>query len=137
MPNPPKLSKEVFDFEFSRIREMIEPHFSAFFSGYRVPRGWMFIVERLHKELVSLYPDYQVEQVKEKYGTLRFYVEYPPDAELQAKIDVILLKYEDESAITCQECGSSSATTQEDKGWLFTICDNCYNSMGRKFLGLK
>jgi hypothetical protein len=75
MPNPPKLSKEVIDFEFERIRDLVKPHFSDSFAGYFVPRGWMYVVERLHKEVVAVFPEYRVVQVKEKFGTLRFVFE--------------------------------------------------------------
>lgn len=129
MSNPPKLSKEVVEFEFNRIRSLIEPHFSDDFAGYHVPKGWMFIVERLHKELVAVHPTYRVGQVKEKYGTLRFYVEIDwsrKDAEsLDKTIFEIISRFEDESSITCEDCGSSQGRMRDVRSYYSTLCNFC------------
>ena len=36
--------------------------------------GWYNILDELDNKLAYLDPDYQINQVKEKFGTLRFYL---------------------------------------------------------------
>jgi hypothetical protein len=55
-------------------------------------------------------------QVKEKFGTLRFYVD-AADSEIYAMINVA----ESMSARTCEVCGSPG--TQNDYGWISTLCE--------------
>lgn len=59
-------------------------------------------------------------QVKEKFGTLRFYVDYG-DAEVHAMIHVA----ESMSARTCEVCGSPG--TQNYGGWITTLCETHRN----------
>jgi hypothetical protein len=39
--------------------------------------GWYPLLVRLNKALAALVPEYEVHQVKEKYGTLRYYIGFP------------------------------------------------------------
>jgi len=41
-----------------------------------VGKGWVPIVEQLDKDISELDPDYNITQVKEKFGTLRYYCDY-------------------------------------------------------------
>ena len=40
-------------------------------------KGWYPIIVRLDAEISKLVPGYEIHQVKEKYGTLRFYCGSP------------------------------------------------------------
>jgi hypothetical protein len=55
-------------------------------------------------------------QVKEKFGTLRFYVDGGDD-----KIDGMIRMAESMSAVTCEECGSPGKL--RGRGWMYTACD--------------
>jgi len=55
-------------------------------------------------------------QVKEKYGTLRFYISYYND-----EIDAIIREAEKKSCTTCETCGKKGKT--RGKFWLYTACD--------------
>lgn len=57
-----------------------------------------------------------VDQVKEKYGSLRFYISGGDDA-----IDDLIEQAEKASAHTCEDCGQSAQTSNEH-GWLVTLC---------------
>ena len=58
-------------------------------------------------------------QIKEKFGTLRYYV-YGGDSYAHNAIR----KAEDESYNTCEKCGSKENV--ETKGsWLKTLCNKC------------
>lgn len=60
--------------------------------------------------------DIVVMQVKEKYGTLRFYVSYCTE-----EIDSIIKKAEKRSCTTCETCGKEG--TLRGSVWLYTACD--------------
>jgi len=60
----------------------------------------------------------RVAQVKEKFGTLRFYVDNG-NREVGAAIQLA----ESLSARTCESCGSPGRT--RSGGWIKTLCDEC------------
>jgi len=62
-------------------------------------------------------------QVKEKYGTLRFYISGGDDY-----IDGIIAMAEAISANTCETCGSPGKL--RGGGWLRTLCDHHAKEMG-------
>ncbi|MGA8223776.1 MAG: hypothetical protein WB780_19160 [Candidatus Acidiferrales bacterium] len=67
----------------------------------------------------SPYTGLAVEQVKEKFGTLRFYC-----GGTEA-IDKYIHLAERLSAITCESCGKTGKAN--DSGWIRTLCDSCRN----------
>lgn len=86
-----------------------------------LPPGWIGIVERLSAALepiVVQLPDWQVSQVKEKFGGLRFYADCSSE-----EADRIITAAERESVRTCQDCGAPG----ERRGtqWIWTLCDAC------------
>lgn len=60
-----------------------------------------------------------VEQVKEKFGTLRYYTSGFSD-----EIESFISKMENETYYTCEGCGNYS-TVKNDGGWLSNQCDFC------------
>lgn len=56
-------------------------------------------------------------QVKEKFGTLRFYYEGGDDT-----IDGMVRMAEAMTAVTCEECGNPGK--QRSGGWIRTLCDH-------------
>lgn len=61
-------------------------------------------------------PQVVAEQVKEKFGTLRFYYQGGDD-----KIDGMVRMAESMSSVTCEECGKPGTTG--GKGWIHTACE--------------
>ena len=61
-------------------------------------------------------PPVTVVQVKEKFGTLRFYYDGGDD-----KIDGMVRMAESMSAVTCEKCGKPGTST--GGGWIKTLCD--------------
>lgn len=85
--------------------------------------GWYPILARLDERLRQIDPDYEVHQIKEKYGTLRFYwasrnlgAGEPAVAEAEA-----------ESERTCELCGNPGCMRKRN-GWFRTVCDDCAQS---------
>lgn len=94
--------------------------------GFECMAGWFPIIRDLSLKLeaiIAAMPEeertqYRAMQVKEKFGTLRFYMTTETD-EMQALID----EAEEASAVTCECCGQPGKLRTQ--GWLFTLCDKC------------
>lgn len=81
--------------------------------------GWYPILTRIEQRLNELDPDYEVHQIKEKFGTLCFYWEGDiPNG------DAIVDEAETESRRTCELCGSPGHLRSK-AGWLKTLCNAC------------
>lgn len=88
--------------------------------------GWRPLLDELHAELLARWPHHQIQQVKEKFGTLRFYgTPYPgPSTEGWAEFNAIIRTYEKRSATICEQCGAPG--TLRTDGWKKTHCDPCH-----------
>lgn len=107
--------------------------------GCIAPDGWRWIIEDLDAQLAYLDPDYEIQQVKEKFGTLRYYYEPTKGGVVQELMDAAISRAEYLSARTCDVCGNSSAMGDSKRGikydstavvkvrggWYKTICDTC------------
>lgn len=99
----------------SRFREGTNPFVSC-------GDGWFTLISALDRELSAVDPTYQVAQIKEKFGTLRFYFE-PSDITndvITTKMYDIVKKYEHISAMTCEFTGGHGELMSK-KGWLKTL----------------
>ena len=63
---------------------------------------------------------FRIMQIKEKYGTLHFYV-----ASASREIYSIINKYEDISFSTCICCGEPAKYITS--GWISPFCEHCVN----------
>jgi hypothetical protein len=100
--------------------------------GFDCGNGWYHIINQLcaniqhhidwrnrKNELDSnqpIVPQVTVDQVKEKFGTLRFYYTGGDDY-----IDGLVSMAESMSGVTCEECGNPGSTV--GRGWLTTLCE--------------
>lgn len=70
-----------------------------------------------------------VDQVKEKFGTLRFYYTGGNDY-----VRGLVSMAESMSGVTCEECGNiASINYPEDGGWVITICDPCQEKRSQAY----
>ena len=65
---------------------------------------------------------FHIIQIKEKWGSLRFYV-----IGGTMKLYEIIGKYEELSRHICIECGAPA--TQISRGWISPYCDDCTQAM--------
>lgn len=87
--------------------------------------GWYPILRDLDTDLRQLVPNYEVVQVKEKFGTLSFYIaalENVTDDQFTAVRERIRAA-EEQSARTCERCGAPGSLREGP--WLRTLCDEC------------
>lgn len=94
--------------------------------GFECGDGWYDIIYRASSRLEPLIRDYEgaygkprASQVKEKFGTLRFYLSHGTDEMFD-----IANAVEKESETICENCGKLGSL--RDKGWYSTRCDVCY-----------
>jgi len=88
--------------------------------------GWEPLLRRLSEKLEPLiaalpegeYGRPRASQVKEKFGTLRFYM-----SSETAEMSAAIREAEEESARTCEVCGAPGKT--RGGGWIETLCDGC------------
>ena len=85
--------------------------------GFECGDGWFSIIAALSVKLVKSGEGIVATQVKEKYGTLRFYILGGTD-EVYDLIDAA----EEESGKTCERCGAVGSL-RERGFWLKTLCD--------------
>ncbi len=92
------------------------------FDGGRdlVGRGWHGLVKELVEDLIRLGWDRQVLQVKEKFGTLRFYVK-DRRPEYLDRIGVAM----EHSGEVCELCGRPGSLWVSETGWHATRCERC------------
>ena len=71
------------------------------------------------KELTATDPDYQIYQVKEKFGGLRYYTRPSnlDDKDTLKRIADIVAKYEDVASRTCSATGGPGVLMKSIGGW--------------------
>lgn len=89
--------------------------------------GWKDIITSTNAILEIIDPNYEIFQIKEKFGALRYYVTWSqelPSFKRELGYDVIN-KAEHLSEITCEYCGAPGKGREGN--WLKTLCDSCNN----------
>ncbi|MCW8829255.1 MAG: hypothetical protein OQK94_09380 [Gammaproteobacteria bacterium] len=90
--------------------------------------GWFDIVYQLSRDIMEMAHQAQVEvpeatQVKEKFGTLRFYLG-PVSTPIADAVFDRANQAEEQSAHVCEGC-SSASHVHAHNGWYTTLCDTC------------
>lgn len=90
-----------------------------------MPQGWRIafgeqMCEEIREALIKAdcLDEYRIMQIKEKYGSLRWY-----DGGAPREVHEIIRKYERLSERTCIHCGKPA--TQISTGWISPFCDEC------------
>jgi hypothetical protein len=96
--------------------ELLKKHGLPHVGVGEVGDGWALIVEELITGLKAVGWDGDLQQIKEKFGGLRFYVGNAT-SEMHSLIDAA----EQKSLKTCEVCGSPGET--RDRLWIKTLCD--------------
>lgn len=90
-------------------------------------RGWYPIVIELDQALAAIDPDYELHQVKEKLGGLRFYFgtsEGVSEAD-HDRMRELVREAEARCEVTCELCGEPGVRHTTPHGWLRTLCSSC------------
>ena len=116
--------------DFEKVQECFEtlkrdyPNAIGKLTYLETPIGWMQLITDCAKEIqaaiillpISQRDKFGAVQIKEKFGGLRWYVNYSHES-----IDLIIKKYEKLSYKTCQVCGKEGKCINK-KGWIATVC---------------
>ena len=97
------------------------------FWGAECGDGWYNILDNLCGSIAS-YRDVDnviIDQIKEKFGTLRFYVTGG-----DAMVDGMIWMAEHMSGYTCEKCGNPGEL--RNLPWLVTLCDEHYDERTMK-----
>lgn len=92
--------------------------------GFECGDGWYPLIDMLCREIQWHLdknakpgtPQFVASQVKEKFGTLRFYGDGGDE-----RINNFIWFAESMSAITCETCGAPGK--RRGRGWIYTACD--------------
>jgi hypothetical protein len=88
------------------------------FSGFECEDGWFDLLWNLCEKIEPFAPeDFRVQQIKESFGSLRFYASHYGVQEVYEQIQVAEAK----SEVICEVCGKDGKL----RGglWLRTLCD--------------
>lgn len=95
--------------------------------GFNCDDGWFDLIKNLCEKLeeLNLENDFEVVQVKEKFGGLRFYSQNVGVSEEQLTSLVSLVRLaETKSFRTCEKCGNRGSIITVN-GCIKTLCENC------------
>ena len=99
--------------------------------GVTIGPGWMPIVDKLCADIIEvcdregLDPP-TVEQVKEKFAGLRFYISRGNDS-----VRTLIREAEDRCEKTCEDCGAPGKV--RSGRWIRTLCDECEKPKPSRF----
>jgi len=95
----------------------------AGWDGLSTSFGWDNLVAECHMALKAIDPGYEVHQIKQKFGGLRYYCSLNWD---NVEANKIIKRAEDASYVTCEKCGSTDNVSSESPGyWISTLCAFC------------
>jgi len=114
------------------LRKRLEPEQQARPGGgshwISVGEGWKELICNLVDRLDALGLPYNVLQVKEKFGTLRFYAHCEQESQ---EFDRMVSRAERISRKICEDCGRKGMLRGDS--WIRTLCVDC----DRKFKDLR
>jgi hypothetical protein len=92
--------------------------------------GWYPLIVALDERLAEIAPDYELHQVKEKFGGLRYYFgAQDADEAIVASMDERVREAEQQASTTCEQCGAPGRISSR-AGWYKTLCGSCSDGLG-------
>lgn len=105
-----------YDYEYTLLDDMPKGWRKAF--GEQMCQELKDALERSSDGMDDDVEDWYPIQIKEKFGSLRFYPIWSTE-----EIDKVIFKYEKLSLETCIKCGAPA--TKYTIGWISPYCDEC------------
>ncbi|MDN6746572.1 MAG: hypothetical protein L0L93_06185 [Brevibacterium sp.] len=87
--------------------------------------GWYQLILDLDAKIGSIEPDYKADQIKEKFGGLRFYYDQMSiNDDNRERVDKLVDATEEKAYTVCEVCGisDSTVTAAGDGYWVKTLC---------------
>lgn len=120
--------QEFIDYEkfAERMEKSYPKMYSGKYGGFAVGKGWYPIIERLSSNIQqhiewanrdgTVVEQVVVEQIKEKFGGLRFYYQGGDE-----QVHGMVRMAEAWAGIACEDCGGIGK--RRSGGWVRTLCD--------------
>jgi len=95
--------------------------------------GWFNLLYDLSKKIQRLInekkisKDFRVIQIKEKFAFLRYYSNFSTN-----ELEELINQAEEQSMITCEQCGKSGEIRDIGGHWYMTLCDTCFNERNKE-----
>ena len=123
----------VADFPILYAQRHLTEYRSAFSYGFECNSGWEELIRKLSQHLEFLNEKgvvwVEAAQVKEKFSTLRYYIDILEGEKPWRDIVYDLITAaESRSAYTCEWCGEWGER-RNDTGWLRTLCEPCHEQL--------
>lgn len=100
----------------------IHDHTGQGWYGLACGPGWYPVIKDLHNKILAKFPNYEIWQIKEKFGGLRYYCDVDGDEDIRQLIG----EAERQAWQTCEECGSTeNVHTAGRPYWIRTLCESC------------
>lgn len=99
--------------------------------GFCCGDGWYEPIREISKQITELYIKNNVPkeeqsytfQVKEKFASLRYYMQWSDSEKFREQIRDIISKYTTQASCMCEQCGApSSYFVNSDSGWILNVC---------------
>lgn len=106
-----------------QIKALKNKFLPNYYKSVDVDEGWYQIVVDCDNLLTEIDPNYQIAQIKQKFGGLRYYFQ-PSDVnngELYVKMNAVVLAYEKIASITCEATGKPGVLMKSKGGWVKTL----------------
>lgn len=116
------MSKEEMD-DFIKSKEIINGYSGGKITSSNfltVGEGWYSLIKRLIEDLIELGWNKEIVDVKEKFGTIRFYINEGNDKIFKRIVDA-----EVESSKICEISGRPGELRRVN-GWYKTLCEEEY-----------
>jgi hypothetical protein len=99
--------------------------------GFECGEGWFNLLKECLEEIKEICQKKKISpkvaQIKEKFGTLRFYVNF-----YECCLKEPISKAEEASKVTCELCGDP-ASLKDHCGWYSVKCDKCWQKHCERF----
>jgi hypothetical protein len=103
--------------EIEELKKKIAPEY---WKSIDVDEGWYQLIIDCDKELIAIDPNYQIFQVKQKFGGLRYYFQ-PSQSDTSVAMREVVAKYEDIASKTCSATGGPGVLMKSIGGWYKTV----------------
>ena len=100
-----------------QLAKKIKP---PYYSTIEVDEGWYQLVLDCDKELSKIDPKYDLFQVKEKFGGLRYYFQ-SSNPGLREEMDSVVARYEEIAGRTCEATGGPGVLMRSVGNWFKTL----------------
>lgn len=105
--------------------------------GSECGEGWHGIINDTHIKLKYIDPEYKIDQIKEKFGGLRYYFtpseKYSYGSTASNIMNDIVRIAEYQASLTCELCGTSDykagVDLRMDRGFYYNYCKDCSDKL--------